>query len=361
MSDEMLAVVVGTSFGGRVHVPALRAAGIEVHALVGRDRARTEERARALGVAVATTSLADALADGAATCVTVSTPPDSHASIVIEALEAGRHVLCEKPFAADEAEARSMVAAAEAAGTVALVGCEFRWVPDEALAGRLIRAGAIGEPRVASFLLHSGIVARGLHGAFNDEWWFNAERGGGMLGAGGIHFIDRFRTWLGDIARVSAFLQVAGDRPADQAEDTYTTMLQFDSGAVAMMQHSSAAYGPPTRVCRVIGAGGSVWLEDGRAWLADAESSRPVEVPDDLALPDPPPPSDDPKHAFTQLELPPYTRLAERWRDLMLGRQIDPGAPETPSFADGLYLQIVLDAMRASSSAGGRWVDINRQ
>jgi predicted dehydrogenase len=181
-----------------------------------------------------------------------------------------------------------------------------------------------------------------------------------MLGAGGIHFIDRFRTWLGDIARVSAVLQVAGDRPADQAEDTYTAMLQFESGCVAMMQHSSAVYGSPTRLCRVIGSRGSVWLEDGKVWLADAESSGPVEPPADLHLPDPPPASDDPKHAFTQLELPPYTRLAERWRDLILGRKIDPASPETPTFRDGLYLQVVLDAMRASSAAGGEWVEIPR-
>jgi len=358
MSDKLRAVVVGTSFGGRVHVPALRAAGVEVHALVGRDGARTRERASALGVPVATTSLIDALSDGVASVVTVATPPDSHRSIVIEALEAGCHVLCEKPFAANAAEARSMVAAATAAGTVALVGCEFRWVPDEALAGRVIRAGAIGEPRLATFVLHSGILARGLHQAFNEEWWFSAERGGGMLGAGGIHFIDRFRTWFGDIDRVSAILQVAGDRPADQAEDTYSAMLQFASGTLALMQHSSAVYGPPNRICRVIGSKGSVWLEDGRAWLADSRSSGPVEVPDDLQLPEPPPASDDPKHAFTQLELPPYTRLAERFRDVVLGRKIRAGSPETPTFRDGLYLQIVLDAMRASSVHGGAWVDI---
>jgi predicted dehydrogenase len=250
------------------------------------------------------------------------------------------------------------VAAADAAGTVALVGCEFRWVPDEALAGRVIRAGAIGEPRLATFVLHSGILARGLHRAFNEEWWFNAERGGGMLGAGGIHFIDRFRTWFGDIDRVSAVLQIAGDRPADQAEDTYSAMLQFGSGTLALMQHSSAVYGPPNRICRVIGSKGSVWLDDGQAWLADAGSSGPVEVPDDLRLPDPPPASDDPKHAFTQLELPPYTRLAERFRDLVLGRTVPAGSPETPTFADGLYLQTVLDAMRASSAQAGAWVDI---
>jgi predicted dehydrogenase len=231
-------------------------------------------------------------------------------------------------------------------------------MPDEALVRRSIEAGSIGEPRVAAFLQHSGILATGLHGAFNEEWWFDRRRGGGMLGAGGIHFIDRFRTWLGDISRVSALLQVAGDRPADQAEDTYSAMLQFESGCVGVMQHSSAVHGKSDRVCRVIGSGGSLWLEDGRAWLADASSVRPLEVPDDLRLPDPPAASDDPKHAFTQLELPPYTRLAERFRDLILGRPVRSDGPDTPTFRDGLYLQRVLDAMRSSSRKGGAWVDL---
>src|SRR5688572_7177985 len=80
------AVVVGTSFGGRIHVPALRAAGIGVHALVGRDLARTRARADALEVPNAHTSLADALADGVATCVTIATPPDVRSGPVLEAL-----------------------------------------------------------------------------------------------------------------------------------------------------------------------------------------------------------------------------------------------------------------------------------
>jgi predicted dehydrogenase len=358
MSDPIRAIVVGTSFGGRVHVPALRAAGIEVRALVGRDAERTRGRATQLGVPHAAISLNEALSFGRVDCVTVATPPHAHAPVVLEALRAGKHVLCEKPFAADASEASSMVAAAEAAGVVALTGCEFRWMPDEALARRVIRGGGIGEPRVAAFVQHSGILAKGLHGAFNEEWWFDREHGGGMLGAGGIHFIDRFRTWLGDIARVSAVLQVAAERPSHQAEDTYTALLQFDSGCLGMMQHSSAVHGKTDRLCRVIGSAGTVWLDDGRAWFADAASMQALDVPDDLRLPDPPPPSDDPKHAFTQLELPPYTRLAERFRDLIEGRPIPSDAPETPTFDDGLYLQRVLDAMRSSSVRGGAWTEV---
>jgi predicted dehydrogenase len=352
------AVVVGTSFGGRIHVPALRAAGIEVHALVGRDGDRTQRVAGELGVPYAHTSLADALADGAAACVTVSTPPDAHAPLVLEALAAGRHVLCEKPFAADVGEAQAMADAAEAAGVVALVGCEFRFVPAEEVARRAITGGAIGTPRIATYVQHSRLLTQGLHGAFNAEWWFDAARGGGILGGGGIHYVDRFRTWLGEVAAVSAVVEVVGDRPRDQADDTYTVMLRFESGVTGVIQHCAATHAEPLRACRVVGTHGTVALEPAGAVLHDASGSRPIPEPDELALPDPPPArTDDPKHAFTWLELPPYTRLAERFRDLVQGERPPADAPPSPTFADALRGQRVLDAIRASSRAGGAWTD----
>jgi predicted dehydrogenase len=84
------AIVVGTAFGGRVHVPALRAVGFDVVALVGRDFARTAARAGELGVPHGVTNLADALSFVGGLCVvTVATPTDSHDEPVLSALSAG--------------------------------------------------------------------------------------------------------------------------------------------------------------------------------------------------------------------------------------------------------------------------------
>jgi predicted dehydrogenase len=299
-------------------------------------------------------SLADALADDDITCVTVSTPPGA-AEVVLERCRPGA-TSSAKPFAANADEARAMADAAAAGGVVGMVGCEFRWVPEEELARRAITGGAIGAPRVATYLQHSRLLVGGLHGAFNDEWWFDAARGGGILGGGGIHYIDRFRTWLGEITAVSAFLQVVGDRPADQAEDTYTLTLRFASGCLGVIQHCAATHADPARICRVVGSSGTVSFDGGVLRVHDAAGAHELDVPDQLRLPEPPPPSDDVKHSFTSIELPPYTRLAERFRDEVLGRAIPATEPPTPTFADAVRGQQVLDAIRASARADGRWM-----
>jgi len=358
--ERVPVAVVGTSFGGRVHVPALRAAGFEVIALVGRDPDRTAERARALGVPVATTELDEALAalgDGPR-AVTVSTPPDAHVEPVLAAVAAGAHVLCEKPFALDSADAARMVSAAADAGVVALAGLEFRWTPVEALIGRLVRTGAIGPPSLATFVQHSSLVAHGLPPAFNGEWWLDAERGGGIINASAFHYVDRFRTWFGDIEAVSARVQEVADRGAGHVEDTYTALLHFASGAVGLIQQCSGAPGTPGRTMRVVGSVGSAWLADDAVWLADAEPARVVPTPADHEVPPPPPPSDDPREIFTPIELPPYTRLAERLLALVRGEEVPPDAPATPTFADALAVQHAIDALRASGAAGGTLVSL---
>src|SRR5262249_60385055 len=131
---ELGAVVVGTGFGCLTHTRALRAAGFAVRALVGRDARRTAERARRFEVPHASTSLGEALALRGVDAVAVATPPHAHAPIVLEALASGKHVLCEKPFARDAAEARALLAAAERARVVHLLGTEFRFAPAQALA-----------------------------------------------------------------------------------------------------------------------------------------------------------------------------------------------------------------------------------
>ncbi len=342
------AAVVGTGFGCRVHVPALRAAGFDVLALVGQDEDRTTRRAERAGIATATTDLDAVLARDDIDAVTVATPPHLHAPVSIAAAKAGKHVVCEKPFALDVAEAEQMRDAAEGAGVTNLMGHEFRWVPERAVVGRAIADGAIGEPRLCTLVQFVSLVAD--PGAKVPSWWFDPGAGGGWLGASGSHVVDLVRTWLGEFAEVDASLSVVSDR-TDVAEDTFSIRFRLASGVNGVLQQTAAAWGPYAGITKVAGTRGTVWLDGEEAWLADADGTRRLDVPDDLALPPAPEESDDPRQRFTHLELGPFTKLCEALRAGVEGRPL-PDAVPLPTFADGVANIRVLDAVRESAASG---------
>jgi predicted dehydrogenase len=344
------AVVVGTGFGCRVHVPALRNAGFDVVALVGRDRDRTVRRAGRCGVPYACTSLNDAITLGGVDAVTIATPPDTHAALAIEACALGRHVLCEKPFALTAGEAAVMLAAADRAGVTHLVGHEFRWSPDRALAARAMRDGLIGEPRMFSAVQYVPLVADPA--ARVSQWWFDVNRGGGWLGASGSHLVDQLRTWFGEVASVSAALPLVSAR-RDVAEDSFVVRLAMRSGVQGVMQQTAASWTPGVvGTTAVAGTEGTLELTREGVWISDRAGRHLLAVPDDLLIPPPPAASADPRERYTHLELGPYTRLCEVLAAGVEGRAVStPVAP--PTFADGLAGMRVLDAIRASAAAAG--------
>ena len=285
--------------------------------------------------------------DGVA-AVTVATPPDTHAAVAIAAARAGKHVICEKPFARDATEARAMLAAVEEAGVTHLVGHEFRWAPDRAVAARAIAAGAIGEARFASFVSFVPLVADPETKV--PRWWFNEASGGGWLGASGSHVVDQIRTWLGEFESVSAALGVVSAR-AGVAEDSFTVRFRLRTGVDGVLQQTAAAWGPIAGSTRVAGTDGTLWTEGESVWLADRSGVRELPVPADLAT-EAPEQSDDPRQRFTHLELGPYTRLCEALLAGVEGRPIVAAVP-VPTFADGVAGMEVLDAIRASAAADG--------
>ncbi len=349
-------VVIGTGFGCVTHVRALRAAGFDVVGLVGRDPDRTAARAALFDIPRSLTSVDEALALDGADAVTIATPPHTHAPIALAAIAAGKHLICEKPFARDAAEGRAVLAAAEAAGVVHLLGCEFRWDAGQALLAQAVRDGEIGEPRMATVLLNVPLLADPA--AEVPEWWADADQGGGWMAAHGSQIIDQIRCTLGEFDRVSASLPHIAAR-AMTADDAFVVHFTMRSGAVGVLQSTSSDWGPPIIETRVVGSTGTAWIEGvgSTVKVADRTGTRTLPVPEYLPTGSAPPlPDGLVSTAYERMishgmDLAPYTRLAEVLACRMAGRP-DPPGPIAATFVDGVRDIAVLDAVKRSAAEG---------
>jgi predicted dehydrogenase len=357
---RLRALVVGTGFGCRIQLPALRGAGFDVVGMVGAHAARTAERAQVNGVAESFTDLGQAIDTTGADLVAISAPPHAHASLSITALERGCHVLCEKPFAADLGEARQMLTAAKKAGKVHMMGHEFRFEPLRATIASAIAEGMIGDPRLASIVIL--IPHLSSSGGDLPDWWFDPGEGGGWLGALGSHVIDQLRTWLGEFDSVSASLaRVTATRGA--ADDSFTVRCRMENGLEGMIQSSAGTWGPPLNVARVCGTEGTLWTEASTVHFSGRGGDRTLPIAPELVLPPAPPITDDPRHeslrwrGLVQTELAPYTVLCRSLKSAIEGTPA--ASPITPAtFADGVACMEVMDAIRASARDGGSRITI---
>jgi len=140
--------VLGTSFARIVQVPGFqRHPDFEVVAIAGGNADRTAQVARELGVPQAFGDWRELLRDVRADLVSIVTPVDLHHPMTLAALEAGAHVLCEKPTALNRHQAAEMRDQAAKLGRVAAMNHEFRFQPARRVMLEQVRAGAIGVPR----------------------------------------------------------------------------------------------------------------------------------------------------------------------------------------------------------------------
>jgi predicted dehydrogenase len=353
-SAKIPAVVAGTGFGCRIQVPALRAAGFDVVGLVGADAERTAERASVNAVPNAFTDIDEAITRTGAQAVAVSTPPHIHGQVALAAIARGCHVICEKPFAKDVAEGRSMLQAAERAGVVHMVGHEFRFVPERAMMARVIAQGGIGEPRLANF---TSLTSYLFTTTDFPIWRFNEDTGGGWLGGSSPHLIDQIRVTLGEFASLSGAVETMVPQNGD-ADDAYAFRFRLTTGLEGMVQQATAIWGPGIETMRIMGTKGSIWLDGTEVKIADADGMRSVAIDKDLELPPMPPLPADPRHEtakwkfLVSMELPAYVRLSEIFLAVIEGREPSRTVP-IPTFRDGLASMEVIDAIRSSSAHGG--------
>jgi len=386
VSDQLGIGMVGYAFMGAAHSQAWRNAHRffdlpltpRMAAIGGRDQEAVRAAAERFGWAAAETDWRALVARDDVQLVDICTPGSSHADIALAALAAGKHVLCEKPLANSVDEARGMVeaaAAAEAAGVRAMVGFNYRRVPAVELARRLVEDGRIGQVRhVRAVYLQDWIVDP----QFPLVWRLVADQAGsGALGDIASHIVDLAQHVVGDrIAAVSGLLETfVEERPLPGAssglaagagqgrgrvtvDDAALFVARFAGGAVGSFEATRMATGRKNGLrLEVNGERGSLAFDLERLnelELFDASGDAETQGFRRILV-------TEPTHPWMDAWWPPGHTIGwehtfvHQVRDLVL--DVAAGRAPSPSFADGLQVQLVLEAV-ARSARLREWVEL---
>lgn len=340
--------IIGTGWGARTQAPAFRMAGLTVVGIAGRDAERTRRLGDELGVEPLD-DWRDLVARPDVDLITIVTPPAEHLAMALAALEAGKHVLSEKPTALNAEEAAKMVEAARARpGQLALIDHELRFLPSWRAARE--RRDEIGKIRYAEVRYASPGRADPSR-PWN--WWSDATQGGGVWGAAGSHFVDALRYLVGEILEVQGVLRTfIAERPFDggrrvvTSDDFAAVHVRLPDGALAVLVFSVVAGLDEETMLTFHGEKGAIRLtgenflmaKTGRGWSMEHQGT-PFDVPGNSAG-------------------GPFgtgTVYLGRALAALLDRGDREALSPAATFEDGLAQQRVLDAGRRSHENGGRW------
>jgi predicted dehydrogenase len=355
---------IGSGWTDSTQIPAFRLGGLTPQAIASAN----PEHARAVAARHGLPQVFDTwqamIASDAVDIISICTPPDLHQEIAVAALQAGKHVISEKPTALNVQQAEAMLAAAQAApDQLAIIDHELRFHPQRLQMRQMIKEGYVGS------VLHVQLDRLGserLDPALPWNWWCDAERGGGMLNALGSHLLDLARWLIGRIEALTAQLQIgqlyrrdaAGVMRQVTADEHAHLLLRFANGAQGSITASGLTPGGWGMSILVVGTEGALKLDNqdglwglcgpaypggGTAGAAAWEPIRPRHhAPANLAeLPNQRP------FAVGSLYLAQVLAMS-----LPMGEVLPADAA---SFYDGLVVQRALDAARTAHQ-NGAWL-----
>jgi predicted dehydrogenase len=376
------AAVIGTGFIGTVHVEALRRIGVQVRGVLGSSPERGRDRATALGVDRAYTSLGELLADTTVDVVHVTSPNDLHVGQSRDALAAGKHVVCEKPLAMTADESAELVRLAATSGLVNATNFNIRYYPLNQHASEMIAAGGLGEVRLVTGRYFQDWLL--LESDWN--WRLQPDRGGALRAVGdiGSHWLDLMTFVTGQhvievMAELSTFIGTrreptgpvetfATARSADTrereitTEDTASILLRFDGGARGAVSISQISPGRKNSLVYEIDGSAGAWAWDSeqpdQAWAGHRDRPNEILIRNPALM-------GEAGQAASALPAGHvegfFDTFCAHFRAVYA--DVAAGAPSSrscyPTFADGHDEMLVGDAI-ARSAHEGRWVSVDR-
>ncbi|CAN5612459.1 Gfo/Idh/MocA family oxidoreductase [soil metagenome] len=354
MKEKVGIGFIGSGFARRVQIPGFLASeAAELVSVASGTLANAEATAKEFGIGHFTDDWRETISRNDVDLVCITTPPHLHHEMALAAIAKGKHVLAEKPMAMSVAEAEEMKAAADAAGVLALIDHELRFLPGRQKAKAMLHDGAIGKVRHAKYIFqapHRGDPEQPW------DWWSDNAAGGGALGAINSHAIDSFHWFLEtDISSVLCQLQThVKQRPEGDSMREVTTddqanmMLRFADGSLTEdatgLVSVSMIEGPEYRN-RIEFVGSEGWLRVGHrgdVHIAKRDETEMTAV--DVEYP----PSVDgvPETGFPSGFMAFAPKIVEAIRTGNFDLQ------NAATFADGVKVQTVLDAARQSDLTG---------
>jgi predicted dehydrogenase len=351
--------IIGGGFMARVHSGAARAAGAAVAGVAASSAAGAERAADALGVPRAYASAAELIADETIDVVHICTPNSSHAALALAALDAGRHVVCEKPLAIAVDDAALLVRRAAETGAVATVPFVYRFHPMVREARSRIARGDAG----AMLTLRGDYLQDWLLTETDDDWRVDASIGGPSRAFAdiGSHLVDLVEFVSGDrIVRLMATTRTVFStrtRHSDiGTEDAVALIVQTAAGAIGTLLVSQVSPGRKNRLSIEIGGSvESVAFDQERPetlWLGRRSGSQLLQRDTHSLTPDAGRlsvlPAGHPlgyHDAFAAFVADGYAAVAG-------------AAPDgLPTFADGLRAVRITAAVLEAAASGG-WVEV---
>jgi predicted dehydrogenase len=353
--------VVGAGIGVNYAEAFQRLPGVDVVALCATSPRSAGPAAERLGIDAVFTDFEAMLATSGLDIVAIATPNDLHHAMTLAALDAGAHVLCDKPLAMNAQQAFEMWQAAERRGARHIIPFWWRFLPAVTAAHDLLADGTLGEPRFA--------CVRYLNCGWGDpegpmRWQFEKARAGsGALGNVGSHAIHVLQWLAGDLLRVCAHTALSvptrhwpdGEVAHPDVEDTVAFVAELHNGAPVSFLASSIAYHARSAFSiEVHCSEGSVGFAAESDW-ADGPGGRlqlmrrGEDTPSPVAL--------SPLAGTEGLptDLAPqdvaYTAIVAE-----LVAAIGAARPAAPGFEAGLRVQEVIDAVIESANGAG-WVE----
>jgi predicted dehydrogenase len=352
--------VIGTGFGQKVHIPGLQAHHrTEVVAVYNPDLEKAKKVASANNIPRASNSLEEIISLPEVAAVTVSTPPFLHYQMAKKVLDAGQHLLLEKPTTLTVNEARELYRLAAAKNCAGTMDFEFRFVPAWQRFAELLAEGYVGDKRLIKI---DWLVSSRANPERPWNWYSQKEKGGGALGAIASHSFDYISWLFGPAQRIWGQLSTSiktrpdpaagGELKPVDADDTCNLMLELADDTPCQICLSSVTANGRGHWVEVYGSKGTLivgsdnlkdYVKGFKIWGSqNGEDLAEIPIPERLEFP----------RVYPDGRIAPFVRVVDKWVEA-----IDGGKSLVPSLREGVYSQLLMD-LTHESNVTGSWVNI---